>query len=757
MTASPHDRLTPAHSMTESATTRRAAFGAVAAPPTALAAAVAAFCGPAGVAEAREHADAGPVTEIVVTASGFEQDVRRAPASISVVGRDELSTTKFRDLAEALRNVEGIDVRGATGKTGGLNVSIRGMPSDYTLFLIDGVRQNAPTEVGQNGFGDALTSFMPPASAIERIEVVRGPMSTLYGSDAMAGVVNIITRPVAHEWTGNVSLEGSVPESGRFGGTARADMYVAGPVVRDRVGISLRANRFHRGDSDRIRPVETANTRDPAPVRSRQHTLGARLEWMPDHRHDVWLDMQQDRTWYDNGDCRLGGFDFVNCNTGAPVATAPGYHDALRFNRDQVSLAHTARLDAGQLSSSLTRNTTAFLGRTIASTARPPGHPDIGRDRTLEATNLLLDSRFVTPVSNSHMLTLGGQIWQAELHDSFLQQPRQDYTAWALLVEDEWQLGADLTATLGLRYDRHEGFGGQLTPRGYLVWNASPVWTVKGGIGRGFKAPQMHFLVDGISEVIRQGQQPNVGNPDLGPEYSINAEIAVLYANAHGLRASATAFQNRIRDKISFRGGNCVQDPIPACAYGQTTEPFVTEYPVNLDEGKSWGLELATGVPLAMRWHLDLTWTLMETELIERGERSGRLSDSARHVGNAQLAWDMTDNARLWLRAEYRGSSRRFDGDPADLSGNDRLEYLALGDLEAYSLLHLGGAYRISPSLTLNANIFNALDKDFTVHRVWVDNAGDPQPGSPYYRTDTWTKGMAHAGRTFWLSLNFAY
>jgi hypothetical protein len=78
MTASPHDRLTPAHSMTESATTRRAAFGAVAAPPTALAAAVAAFCGPAGVAEAREHADAGPVTEIVVTASGFEQDVRRA-------------------------------------------------------------------------------------------------------------------------------------------------------------------------------------------------------------------------------------------------------------------------------------------------------------------------------------------------------------------------------------------------------------------------------------------------------------------------------------------------------------------------------------------------------------------------------------------------------------------------------------------------------------------------------------------------------
>jgi outer membrane receptor for ferrienterochelin and colicins len=205
------------------------------------------------------------------------------------------------------------------------------------------VRQNAPTEVGQNGFGDALTSFMPPASAIERIEVVRGPMSTLYGSDAMAGVVNIITRPVAHEWTGNVSLEGSVPESGRFGGTARADMYVAGPVVRDRVGISLRANRFHRGDSDRIRPVANANTRDPAPGQSRQHPR-RRVAWTPSagHRTDVWLDMQQDRTWYDNHDCRLGGFDFVNCNTGEPTAVAPGYHDWLRFNRDQVAVAHSA-------------------------------------------------------------------------------------------------------------------------------------------------------------------------------------------------------------------------------------------------------------------------------------------------------------------------------------------------------------------------------------------------------------------------------
>ncbi|MFC7205826.1 TonB-dependent receptor plug domain-containing protein [Comamonas endophytica] len=142
-------------------------------------------------------APSAALSEVVVSASGFEQELKQAPASISVVTRKELETKNYRDLAEALQGVEGIDVMGGTGKTGGLDISIRGMPSDYTLILIDGRRQNVAGDVTPNGYGAALNSFMPPVSAIERIEVIRGPMSTLYGSDAMGGVVNIITRKVA--------------------------------------------------------------------------------------------------------------------------------------------------------------------------------------------------------------------------------------------------------------------------------------------------------------------------------------------------------------------------------------------------------------------------------------------------------------------------------------------------------------------------------------------------------------------------------
>src|SRR5690606_17746467 len=134
---------------------------------------------------------------VVVTASGFEQLTRQAPASVTVLSASDLQTRRYNSLAHALVDVEGVDIDSSAGKTGGLNISMRGMPSDYTLVLIDGRRQNAPGNVTPNGFGETSTSFMPPLGAIERIEVVRGPMSTLYGSDAMGGVVNIITRKIA--------------------------------------------------------------------------------------------------------------------------------------------------------------------------------------------------------------------------------------------------------------------------------------------------------------------------------------------------------------------------------------------------------------------------------------------------------------------------------------------------------------------------------------------------------------------------------
>ncbi|ELJ3890874.1 TPA_asm: TonB-dependent receptor plug domain-containing protein [Salmonella enterica subsp. enterica serovar Java] len=149
---------------------------------------------------------------MVVTASGYEQKITDAAASVSVISRQELERKNYTDLGQALRGIEGVDVQSSTGKTGGLDISIRGMSSNYTLILIDGIRQNVSGDVTPNGFGTMNTSFMPPLSAIDHIEVIRGPMSTLYGSDAIGGVVNIITRKTPSHWSTSVSASQNMQE-----------------------------------------------------------------------------------------------------------------------------------------------------------------------------------------------------------------------------------------------------------------------------------------------------------------------------------------------------------------------------------------------------------------------------------------------------------------------------------------------------------------------------------------------------------------
>src|SRR5690606_31965026 len=113
----------------------------------------------------------------------------------------------------------------------------------------DGRRQNAAGDVTPNGFGETKTSFMPPVSAIDRIEVIRGPMSTLYGSDAMGGVINIITKKVGKEWGGSVSAETTLQEHREYGDSRATEVYLSGPLVEDKLGLTLRGRYFERDDS----------------------------------------------------------------------------------------------------------------------------------------------------------------------------------------------------------------------------------------------------------------------------------------------------------------------------------------------------------------------------------------------------------------------------------------------------------------------------------------------------------------------------
>lgn len=697
------------------------------------------------------------LSNMVVTAAGYEQSLNSAPASIAVVTREELEQKQFSNIAEAIADVPGVDVRSGTGKTGGLNISIRGMPSAYTLILIDGRRQNASGDVTPNGFGETSTGFMPPLSAIERIEVIRGPMSTLYGSDAMGGVINIITRRVGEDWAGSVSVENTFQQDRDAGNSSAINLYTSGPLVEDTVGLQLRGRLYDRDSSERM--IENSTGRDPRPSEARIYSIGGRLNVTPDDTNELWVDLERSRQTFDNSDGRLGNLD--------TPARVFGYEDELRFNRDQVAVGHTGRFEAGTWESSITHNTTETLGRTL-----PAGNaPDFGyvaqggESRLLENRDIVVDSKFVAPLGD-HMVTVGGQYTDAKLEDGAAGNQSFEQNSWAVFAEDEWLLRDDLAFTFGGRYEHHDAFGGHFSPRGYLVWNTTPNWTLKGGVSRGYKTPSLNALHDGVTGFTAQGRRLTIGSPNLEPEKSTNYEIGAIYDDLDRFSAGATVFYNRFTDRIAEGTA------IPNCQYvaGNGTTPnaglancqsignFTLQesfsQDINIDEAETRGIELNASYQIAPAWHISGGYTFTDSEVTSGANQGQLLTNTPKHKLTADLTWAITDRWSTALEGEYYSSRERFTGTPSDESAS--LVNQLGNKLEGYELFNLRSSYRFSDNVRLTGTVYNLFDKDFTGSDTFEHN-GETLRAYRYTQTAQSTSGVALDGRSFWVSATYEF
>lgn len=681
---------------------------------------------------------------IVVSAAGFEQDIKQAPASISVITHEELASKDFSSIAEAIGDIEGVDIGDSAGKTGGLNISIRGMPADYTLIMIDGRRQNVAGNVTPNGFGETSTSFIPPLSAIERIEVIRGPMSTLYGSDAMGGVVNIITKKVSPEWGGSLTLGSTLQTDNRFGHNQDANVYVSGPIKQDVLGVALRGSIFHRGASDISYPVATGADAVPVmganPVKYTNTSVGAKFSLTPNADHDIVLDIDSQRQKYDNSDSAR----YVGTVDNPALGTYGGYTDTQRFNRHQYSLSHTGRLGFGTIESVLSRNETETLGRTI-----PRGVPGKapGSDRTLEIKTTILDSKLILPIDTSwgeHLLTVGGQWQDGKMTDAVATNDFK-YEQWALFVENEYRPIHDLALTAGVRYDHHDAFGGHTSPRGYIVWTSTPNWTFKGGVSAGYKTPRLDQLADGIIGFGGQGRFPLIGTPTLKPEKSLSTEVGVLYDSLDGFTSTLTLFNNDFKDKIASGPGvpNCsfAGDPNrPGCVdFGYFPSQDTYGQSVNVDKAVTRGVEFSTRWQLDDAWAVSGNYTYTSSKQKSGANEGAPLTNTPRHMFNAKLDWVPNDTWSAWMRTEIRSSRYRSDDAIRD----------QLGNYKSYALFHVGGAYRVNKDVTLNAGIYNLFDKDFIDYQPYRTASGGTGYSNRYINNQE--------GRRFWLSATIQF
>ncbi|MDD2337110.1 MAG: TonB-dependent receptor plug domain-containing protein [Geobacteraceae bacterium] len=193
--------------------------------------------------------DSSQLEEIVVTANRNEAALDEIGSSISVITREEIDRSKKPFVLDLLRTVPALDVVQSGGPGGLTSVSIRGAASEYTLVLLDGVRMNDPSTPGASYDFANLTT-----DNIERIEVLRGPQSTLYGSDAMGGVINIITRQGTGKPSGFVSAEGgsfgTATEKAAISGGTELLRYSLGLSREDTSGFSSAGEKYGNHETD---------------------------------------------------------------------------------------------------------------------------------------------------------------------------------------------------------------------------------------------------------------------------------------------------------------------------------------------------------------------------------------------------------------------------------------------------------------------------------------------------------------------------
>ncbi|SIT86762.1 TonB-dependent receptor domain-containing protein [Pontibaca methylaminivorans] len=632
---------------------------------------------------------------ITVTAGGFAQTVRDAPASVTIITSEELAKGSFTNLTDAIRNIQGVV---ATGTANEQDIYIRGLPGQYTLILVDGKRQNT-RDARTNGSAGIEQSFIPPIAAIDRIEVVRGPMSSLYGSDAMGGVINVITKPVSDVWTGSMTAETTLQDEAGFKNSRQFSFYAAGPLIGDRLGLQLWARKFDRSAS----PIpDGLNGSD-------DYDFGGRLTWALNENNQLMLE------------------------AGKTLLTSEDYGDLGYRDNDRRHWSLTHKGQFGDLDTELSLSQEIGERTTYSRTALDTGWEE--NIRSPEVRNTVVDAKGSRPVEwfGTHNLTFGGQFIhttvkdqnpgaQADLPEEDRFDEKFSLDEWALYAEDEWHLRDDFILTLGLRYSEHELYGGHITPRIYGVWDATPALTIKGGISTGYRAPDIRTITPGYAYTTGgrgcSGNTPPscgviLGNPDLEPEQTTNFELGMIYEGTD-FTLGATAFHTRFKDKLQqirttdqWTDGPQYTAPDGSLHYYDIFRNF------NVDRAEITGLEL-TG-----DWILSPTLTARANYTYTRsrqktGDFAGfPLARTPEHMANLRLDWQTpVEGLDSWLSANYHGSEIASglrigsNGRPVTINGESGQKYAP------YTTVDIGMNYRLTESATVSAALYNVFNKD---------------------------------------------
>ncbi|HWC65292.1 MAG TPA: TonB-dependent receptor, partial [Thermoanaerobaculia bacterium] len=444
-----------------------------------------------------------PVSENVVVSASLAPEIEPAvSSSVTVITRKQIERSGKTDVLELLREVPGVDVvqAGDAGKV--TSVFLRGTNSTQTLVLIDGVRVNSPYFAGYDF--SALST-----QDVERIEIVRGPFSALYGSDAIGGVISILRRKPSAEPAGRATVaagDRSFHEETLFASAS------AGPF-----GFSISGRDAHDGGQ----PQEVAGARvDNDAWRDRNGA--AEVEWNVSPVLTAGLRAERmfarSEIPSDSGQPTPHRFtDFAQTTWTLPVRAKISEENALAGSLYDVEL-HPTAVDPDDASGFFQSETRARTrgGRVVDSWKLSEANTLSGV-ASYERSTVDSSGAFGTLIAGRRIST------------------------WGAGVDDQLALLGDrLHVVAGVRFDRHSAFGSSTNPRLSLVWNVAASDAIRASWGTAFRAPSIGELY-----------YPFFGNPDLDPERSRSVELGFTHI-AGRARLDVALFRNDIRDLIQY-------------------------------------------------------------------------------------------------------------------------------------------------------------------------------------------------------------
>lgn len=568
-----------------------------------------------------EAASLYTLPEVQVTAARSEEQAQKTPQAVQVISRSDIDRLGAASAKDALSLAMSIDlseaVHTSTSPAMGNAVMIRGMNTNHTLILIDGMRM-ADEDTSQTKNVYLLSRI--PADEIERIEILRGAGSALYGSDALGGVVNIITKTPGKRggfwraWTGTDAMGQSISAStgrvGRWDIAATGSWETLRPVAHPQ--------SYTESYADGMVNVVTEGNDYPE--------FGHRESWRMD-----------------------GTYHFENTNDNQLRITAGGmtehlktvYADSsgmgLTVSKNQREMADRERYDASLSYAGKTGRNDYFFRAYWSRLSKwsetrngrgwlpsgPAPIPDLNSSYPVydhdEAKYSLygLEGRD-TFTTGAHRVTYGGEFLRTVYKGTRLSEEKiptgYDMESWAGYVSDQWNVGKKLYLTPALRLERNTRSGNAVIPKVGVTYSWDDTARFKAEYGSGYRAPSVSELFLHMRRATPIGLIEVVGNPDLAPEKSRSwsASVEKEWGETFG---KLTYFQNDVSNLINtaFVGS------------AGTLQQYRYE---NISRARIWGTEAEMGRHLTDSLTLKVTGTLLHARNEVTGEKLDGRADA---------------------------------------------------------------------------------------------------------------------------------